>query len=307
MTNLSQVDLNLMTVFEALFQEHHVSRAAARIGRSQPAVSNALGRLRDLFGDPLFVRTPKGMIPTPRAIEIRPMLEAAMEHLRSAIDDDHFDPATSRRHFVVASADGGASYFLPRILPTLRELAPNMTIAVMEAWSTEAVDALARGKADFAIGVFSQLEDFASLPLASMREVCLGDIDNPALQTGPISMDAYLDLPKIVLKRLDTGNVVNAALAIAGHRTNAVVTLPQFFGAARAVQGTDLVVILPETLIDDLPDRHRYAVVPLGFEVPPILITLIWNPRYDADAAHVWFRQMIQRSLSQADPFAPSN
>lgn len=298
---LSQVDLNLMTVFEALFQEHNVSRAAVRIGRSQPAVSNALGRLRDLFGDPLFVRTPKGMMPTPRAIEIRPLLEAAMEHLRSALDDGNFDPPTSKRHFVIASADGGASYFLPRILPTLRALAPGMTITVMEAWATEAVDALSRGKADFAIGVFSQLEDFASIPLASMREVCVGDIDNPALQSGPISMDAYLDLPKIVLKRLDTGNVVNAALAIAGHRSNEVVTLPQFFGAARAVQGTDLVVILPEAVIDDLPDRNRYAVVSLGFEVPPILITLIWNPRYDADAAHVWFREMIQRNMAQAE------
>lgn len=300
--NLAGVDLNLMTAFEALLQEGQVSRAAKRIGRSQPAVSNALSRLRELFHDPLFVRTPQGMTPTPRASEVRPLIEAALEQLRAALDETRFEPATSKRHFVIATADASAAHFLPRFLPTLRAEAPGVTVTVVEAWASEAIEALSRGAVDFGIGVFSQQrEDFVSEPLASVREVCIGDVNNAALQEKPLSMERFLELPKIVLQQRESGNVINSMFSAAGYKSNIVLRLPQFLGAARAVRGTDLVVILPEAVIDDLPDRHLYAVAPLAFQMPNVLVRLIWNDRYDVDAAHVWFRNLIKRCVLQAD------
>lgn len=296
--NLADVDLNLMTALEALLQEQQVSRAANRIGRSQPAVSNALGRLRDLFDDPLFVRTPQGMLPTPRAIEIRPLIETALEQVRAALDDKRFEPHTSNRHFVIATADAGAIHYLPRIMPALRAQAPGVTIAVVEAWGSEAVEAIARGKVDLALGVFSQQrEDFVSEPVGSIREVCVGDRSNPALRGKSLSWERFLALPKIVLERRDSGNVINSTLSSAGHKSNIALSLPQFLGAARIVVGTDLVIALPEALIEHLPDRHLYAVVPFALELPDVLVRMIWNRRLDADAAHVWFRNLIKQCL----------
>ncbi|WP_219894261.1 LysR family transcriptional regulator [Aquisediminimonas profunda] len=296
--NLANVDLNLMTALEALLQEQQVSRAAYRIGRSQPAVSNALGRLRDLFGDPLFVRTPQGMMPTPRATEIRPLIEMALEQLRAALDDKRFEPQTSNRHFVIATADASAIHYLPRIMPALRSQAPGVTIAVVEAWGSEAVEAIARGKVDLALGVFSQQQEhFVSEPLSALREVCVGDRDNPALRGKSLTLERFLVLPKIVLERRESGNVINATLASAGHKSNIALSLPQFLGAARIVVGTDLVMALPDALMDVLPDRHLYAVVPFAVDVPDVLVRMIWNRRFEADAAHVWFRNLIKQCL----------
>ncbi|WP_205925921.1 LysR family transcriptional regulator [Rhizobium sp. P38BS-XIX] len=293
---MASIDLNLMTVLDALLQEQHVSRAAARVGRSQPAVSSALGRLREIFGDPLLVRTQQGMIPTARAKEIRPLVEAALEQLRAALNDQQFDPLTSTRHFVIAQADVSAAHFLPRILPELRRQAPHVTISVVEAWSNEAVEALQRGQVDFAIGVFApQQEEFGSKPLVQMKEVCIGDAANAAINNGPLSFEAFLRIPKIILERRDSGTVINSVLSTAGHGSNVVLRLPQFLGAARAVLGTDLVVVIPDAMVEDLPDRDLYSVASLGFQMPEVQVSLIWNRRYNVDAAHSWFRELTCR------------
>lgn len=296
--NLSGIDLNLMTVLEALLQEQQVSRAAARVGRSQPAVSNALARLRALFGDPILVKTQRGMIPTARAKEIRPLVEAALEHLRSALNDEQFDPRTSHRHFAIASADVSAAHFLPKILPMLRLEAPNVTLSIVEAWANEAVKAIDKGEVDFGFGVFApEQELLASVPLVQMREVCIGDVNNKATQGEPIPLDTFLKMPKIILERRDSGNVINSVLTTAGHGSNIVLKLPQFLGAARSVLGTDLVFVLPDVLVNSLPDRELYSVSPLGFEMPDIVVSLAWNKRFSVDAAHLWFRDLICKCL----------
>jgi DNA-binding transcriptional LysR family regulator len=296
---LGKVDLNLLIVFEALLAEQHVSRAAERIGRSQPAVSNSLGRLRDLFGDPLFVRTPQGMVPTSRARELRPLIEAALQNVRSAIEGAPFDRHSSTRGFSIASADGGAAHFLPRLLPLLRSEAPKVTLAVIDAWANEAIDALMKGSIDFALGVFPvQGRDYVTQDLMTVREVCVADARNTEFQEGEMSLERFLEMPKVVLERGATGNALLPFLATSGYTSNTVLTLPNFLVAARAVLDTDLIVVLPEIAIQDMPDRYRFAVRPLPFEVPDIKVKLAWNRQRELDQGLVWMRRLIEKALA---------
>jgi DNA-binding transcriptional LysR family regulator len=152
-------DLNLMVVFDALMRERQVSRAAAELGLSQPAVSNALARLRRLLGDPLFVRTPGGMAPTPRALAMAPAVGQALAQLRGALNTAAgFDPAASTREFRLGMTDVGEIYFLPGLLRALGERAPGVLVSTARHSAVQLAEALAGDQLDLAIGLLPQLQ-----------------------------------------------------------------------------------------------------------------------------------------------------
>ena len=151
MKNIAGVDLNLMTAFEAMMLEGNVTRAAARIGLAQPSMSNALGRLRVLFDDQLFVRTPVGMHPTEKARAIAPLVSTALAALRSAINDAGiFDPVSSALTIRIATTDYGEFIVLPKVMQILRSAAPNMTLISVPFSRAAIADQLSRGDVDLA-------------------------------------------------------------------------------------------------------------------------------------------------------------
>src|SRR4051812_40013789 len=198
-------DLNLLRVLAALHRCRSVSKASAELGLSQPATSLALGRLRKSLGDPLFMRTPSGMLPTPRCTEVVECAVAALSGIdETVLHRKAFDPATSRRDFVITMADVGELYFTPPLMAYLQREAPHCNLRC-ETFATQDIEAaLEEGRCDLALGFFPNLERPAlyAQTLFMHTLVCLVRINHPEVKSSRISMSKFLQLPHAVVKPL---------------------------------------------------------------------------------------------------------
>lgn len=292
MHSLAGIDLNLLVVLDALLAERHVSRAALRLNKSQPAVSHALARLRHLLDDPLLVRHDGKLEPTARAMEIAPQLAEALERLRRVLGPSDFDPATEKRVFRLAMSDYGAAVLLPEIVPLLRARAPNVDLLVSQASREVMVSQTVDGEVDFAFGVFPELDrSLQSRLLFRESFACLAD----AASLGgakALDMAAYLARPHaLVALRPDRENEIDSALAAFGHRRRICLALPHWGVAPSLIAGTDLVLTVARRILP--PAGPGLAIFEPPFEIPPFAFEQIWHPRRDRDPAHQWLRRQI--------------
>ncbi len=237
---LAGIDLNLLTSLDALLEERSVTRAAGRLGLTQPAVSHSLRRLRDLLGDELLVRTPQGMRPTPRALELRPAVRAALDAAEAVLQAaPAFDPRQAERRFTVAVHDQAAFQLMPQLVERMTREAPGVRIDVPPMLADRFTDELA-GELDLAIGVFFDSP-------AGIREehlwreefVCVVRRGSPAAR-GRFDLRRYVSLPHIVVTpRGGPGSAVDDALAATGKRRTVVMTTPHFLLAPQIVATTD--------------------------------------------------------------------
>jgi DNA-binding transcriptional LysR family regulator len=167
MNDLRRIDLNLLVILDALLSEQHVTRAAERLHLSQPAVSHALARLRDLLGDPLLVRAGAGLVPTSRAMELMAPLTEALAQVQSLLAPNAFDPATTRRTFRLAMSDYGAAIVLPGLIRTLRSEAPGIDLQISHASREGMLDGILNGDIDIAVGVFRKCPTNCAAPRCS--------------------------------------------------------------------------------------------------------------------------------------------
>jgi DNA-binding transcriptional LysR family regulator len=292
---LAGIDLNLLTSLDALLEERNVTRAAGRLGLTQPAVSHSLRRLRDLLGDELLVRTPHGMRPTPRALELRPAVRAALDAAEAVLQAaPAFDPRRAERRFTVAVIDQAAFQLMPQLVERLTREAPGVRIDVPPMLAGRFSDALA-GELDLAIGVFFDSP-------AGIREqhlwreefVCVVRRGSRAAR-GRFDLRRYLSLPHIVVTpRGGPGSPVDDALAATGQRRSVVMTTPHFLLAPQIVATTDLVWTAPGGLASafagQLPLTVRDVPLPLsGFDV-----AMRWHIRLDRDPGLAWLRTMLR-------------
>lgn len=307
MNNLAGMDLNLLVVLDALLAERHVSRAALRLNKSQPAVSHALARLRALFDDPLLVRHGGQLQPTLRALEIAPQLAEALAQLRQLMGSQEFDPAREHHTFRLAMSDYGALVLLPGLMAALRRQAPNIDLIVSQASRDVMMSQAIDGEIDLALGVFPVLaEDLRTSLLFEEHFACMADGTN----VGQASMDlaAYLARPHVLVSlRGDAGNEIDLALATAGHERRIALALPHWSVAPGLVLGTDLVLTVARRILP-----HGAAAAPLTvfdppFVIPPFSFRQIWHRRRDADPAHRWLREMVQRILAPSDAQAAND
>lgn len=170
--NYEQLDLNLLKVFDAVMTELNVTRAAQRLYMTQPAVSNALKRLRTLLNDELFVKVPSGVLPTPKAIEIWQPLRDALAQIRHTIEPGDFDPAIATVTFTIAMNDFAANVFLPKLVPVLEELAPAVNIRTIPTTHIDAVTQLEKAQIDIAVGVFPDSSPRLRSQLVNLCEQC---------------------------------------------------------------------------------------------------------------------------------------
>lgn len=295
-TNLDGLDLNLLRVLDALLLERHLTRAARRVGLSQPATSHALARLRAHLGDPLFVRGPGGLVPTERAARLEAPLRAAMGALAAAVSGgEAFAPATAQATFSIATADYGAFVLLPAMLERLAREAPQVDLWV-RAVSADPLEQLARGDADLLLAPLPGARPLATIHarlLYRERYVCVVRKDHPRARRG-LDLDTWCELPHaFVAPRGSPGGVVDEVLAKHGRRRRVALALPSFLIAPHVVACSDLVLTVGARIAEAyaalLPLKVLDAPVPLpGFEV-----RMWWHERTHHDPAQRWLRKVV--------------
>ncbi|SUA93402.1 Symbiotic regulator homolog 1 [Pandoraea pulmonicola] len=286
--------MNLLLTLHALLAERHVSRAAVRLHRSQPAVSHALAQLREIFDDPLLVRRDGGLALTARALELERPLEDALDQLRGLLHAPAFDARRARRTFRVALSDYGARVALPALTRRLRERAPGVDLAASQASREAMLTQLLDGEIDLALGVFHDLP--AELQAHTLFEetfICVADRTTlPA--RGVLSMSAWVARPHVlVAMRPGADNEIDQALAAHGHTRRVAVTLPHWNIATALIAGTDLILTVAERATAHLRHDRQLRRFAAPFPIPPFAFQAVWHTRRDVDPAHRWLREQI--------------
>ncbi|MCP4559066.1 MAG: LysR family transcriptional regulator [Bosea sp.] len=287
-----RIDLNLLRVMRIVDQEGSVTRAAERLGLSQPAISNALTRLRRTLGDPLFVRSSAGMEATPRARRVLDSFDAALGLIRHGLSDLlHFDPATSDHMFELLISDLGEIVYLPKLMRHLQAKAPGIRIRVRQLARGGYAQALEGGLADLAIGyLLNPRGSLKSRQLFSDNFVCMVREGHPILD-GPLTLERYLDLAHISIAKAGAReSLVTASLAALGVERQIALVIPHFAGTPQIIAATDLAVTVPRKLVDAYSSKDIVSI-PLPFETPDIGISMFWHERLQEDAPHRWLRE----------------
>jgi DNA-binding transcriptional LysR family regulator len=299
--NLRSVDLNLLVVFDALITERNVTRAAARNGLSQPAVSKALNRLRYLFDDPLFVRRDRAMEPTARALELAGPIHGALADIsRTLTLPAAFDPATVTATVKIATIDLYHTNLLPALVGHLRRHAPGVDLQVRANDCSRLHERLAAGETDIAFAPLgTRTGEISAEPLWNDRLVMLVGRDNPL--TEPVSIEAYaaaghlVDAGHVQVSVEGVGtSVVDAILSARGLRRRIVLVLPNSAGVPFVVAATDLIATLPSRIVKGLPLVPNIRVLTPPFPDVEVCPHMFWHRRTRSDPLQVWLRGLIR-------------
>ncbi len=294
-----ELDVKWLRLFEQIYETRSVTRSAQALGQSQPTVSIWLGKLRERLGDPLFVRTAEGMLPTPRAEGIVGAVRDALRALgQITAGDARFDPGTSTRPMRVCMTDASHITLLPRLLPHLHGLAPRAPFVALRIDDGTAA-ALQSGAADLAIGYIPALESgFYQQALFEQDWVCLVGPGHRSVGAS-LTLRAYRDADHVVT----IGGTGTAALeaALANHRIErrVLLTLPGFLGLAAMLAAVDVVATLPRQIGETLARSAGLRLLACPFAVPSYTVQLHWHARFHQDAANRWLRDEVVRVLRQ--------
>ncbi len=293
--NLQDVDLNLLVVFNELRKHGRVSAVAESLGISQPGVSNALGRLRKLLGDELFLRTSRGMVPTPYAQDLAQPIAAALEALHSTLNARAaFDPAHSGRAFVIGVNDVGETYFLPRLMRALDRAAPGVTVRTVRTTSIDVKDEMERGRIDLAMGFLPDLKTgFFQRQLFRQPYVCIFRRDHPLARTG-VSLRQFRAAEHVAIASEGTGHgVVDQVIEQAGIRRRLRLTVPHFIAVGPVLAATDMIAVVPQRFADCACGPFGLATAPCPVKIPESVINVFWHARNHREPANQWLRQVV--------------
>lgn len=297
MNDLRRIDLNLLVILDALLGEQHVTRAAERLHLSQPAVSHALARLRDLLGDPLLVRAGSGLVPTARALELAAPLAETLAQVQSLLAPNTFDPASARRTFRLAMSDYGAALILPGLIRTLRAEAPGIDLQISHASREGMVEGLLNGDIDLAAGVLPELPgELRSTPLFKERYVCL--LDRHSLPAdGQLDLPTYLSRPHVLLEMRGSGTPeIERTLTALRERRRVAISLPHWSVAPQFISGTDLILTVASRALNEVADESL-IVLPPPFEIAPFTFVSAWHKRRGGDQALNWLNRRIEQGI----------
>ncbi|KHS92503.1 LysR family transcriptional regulator [Pectobacterium brasiliense] len=301
MDDLRRIDMNLLLTLHALLTEKHVTRAALRLHRSQPAVSHSLAQLRQIFNDPLLVRREVGLTLTTRAQALLGPLELALEQLNGLIQAPQFDPRHSTRHFRLALSDYGTNAVLPTLMRHLRVQAPGVSLAVSHAGREMMLAQLIDGDIDLGLGVFPERPSEVHAELLFEEQfACLADRATLP-ENGMLSFEAWLERPHVlVTMHPDSANEVDSALAASGLSRNVVLTLPHWHAAINLIAGTDLILTAARRSMAHIttPNLH---IFPPPFAIPNFAFQQVWHTRRESDPAHRWLRRAIWESCQAGE------
>lgn len=298
--NINELDLNLLLVFDALMLEGGVTKAANRIGLSQPAMSNALARLRLLLNDSLFVRTPQGMQPTPKAkLLARPIRQALTLIQNSLQEYTDFDFSRSSRIFKIAMSDYCAQLILAPLLEWLKEVAPGVRLKVLHLLESELQPKMESGAVDLAIGLFIGMEaGFYQQKLFEEDFTCIVRADHPTIKNR-LSKKQYLELGHVLVSPRGTGlGRTDKVLAKEGKKRDIVLHVPHFMTVPAIIEKTDLVATIPTRIARLSVATSNVKILKTPYKIPGFDISQYWHEQNHNDAANRWLRQSLVQ-LSQ--------
>jgi DNA-binding transcriptional LysR family regulator len=298
--NVHDLDLNLLRVFDSVLHERGVTPAAARLGLTQPAVSNALARLRAVFGDALFVRTPGGMDPTPFARELAEPVRQALALLESALaHGPGFDPATSTRAFRFYMSDLGQIEFLPPLVERVQRAAPGVRLEAVGLDLEDISDALAAGALDLAMGFLPGLAPpVQRQSLFRDPYLCLMRADHPSIGER-LTKKLFLEASHALVTYRGGHRVIEEALERAGIARRIALRVPHFTVVPMVLERTDLILTLPARVARVFERRGKLKALTPPMPIPPAEVAVHWHERFEADPGNRWLREQIVALFSE--------
>ncbi|MBI2748823.1 MAG: LysR family transcriptional regulator [Burkholderiales bacterium] len=311
--NLRTLDLNLLKVFDVVMAERNLTRAAQLLALTQPAVSNALRRLREALGDELLVRKGHRLEPTPRGQELWPAVRDTLQRLHAALTPRAFVPATATTTFVLTMADATAAELMPALVERLATQAPDVSLRVVPLTTRDPRRLLDEGHADLAIGNFpavitdltaraqsGEAVSFLHHRLFQGEYVCVMRRGH-ALAKGPFTLERYCAARHMLVSFSGRAyGFIDEALAALGHTRRVVLTVNQFFTAGKVVTRSDLLTVLPRHFVNVTGFADQFVLRELPFPSPAIQVDALWHQRENSSSAHAWLRAQVMDVAQQA-------
>lgn len=305
--NINRIDLNLLVYLDVLLRERNVTKAANQLGISQPAMSNGLRRLRQLFDDPLLVRTSEGMTPTERASELAPLVRNVLVDIEKAVQPKSaFDPATAERVFRIMASDYTESTLIPPLLRELRETAPGVSLDILTPSDVSFLD-VEQGRVDMVINRFDTMpQSFHQNTVWEDGFSCLLSVDNPIREN--FNLETYLQAQHVWVSKTGMGvgvginpkdeqrlGWVDEALRKQGRKRQITVFTRHYQAAMLLAEQKDLIVTIPTKAAELQRDNPRVVVRPTPFEIPPFELKMAWSPLLQHNPAHQWLRRLVMK------------
>jgi DNA-binding transcriptional LysR family regulator len=298
------LDLNLLRVFDVVMVERNVTRAASALAMTQPAVSNALRRLREAIDEDLFVPGSSGVTPTPQALALWPGVRQALGGLRELFEPQSFDARRDERVFTLAMADATAAVLLPPMIERLQRERARVDLRIEPLTTRDPRAALERGAADGAVGFFPDVArtlaaaagqgDCVLDMLYGCEYVCVMNRHHRLAKQPALTLDAYCAAQHVRVSFAGRAHgFVDEALARLGRQRRLALTVNQFSNAARVVRRSQLLSVFPLSFVPASGEASGLAVRALPFEMPRIEIGLLWHRRHERDPAHRWLRDAV--------------
>ncbi|MFH0256301.1 LysR family transcriptional regulator [Vibrio rumoiensis] len=301
MNKLNQVDLNLLVALQALIRTKSVTKAALQLNITQSAMSRTLQRLRHQFGDPLFVRTKGGLLPTERTIEMSTSLDCLLQHAETLLNPAAFDPKQANTHFTLMMSDFFSQVFMPPVYKTLFEQAPGVSLTCLNR-QPDMMEKLSLGEADlsFSSDVQKPQADIYAQALGPDRLVTMMRKDHP-LANQPLTLDAYChSAHALITMGGDRAGTIDLALAKIGRKRNVVLRMPHFTAAPYAIEQSDLLLTLPGCLARKMAEHLDVVVMDTPVDTPAYQYHMVWHARQHNNLAHRWLRTEVQKVMAQA-------
>ena len=303
--NFLTLDLNLLRVFDAVMVEQNLTRAADKLAMTQPAVSNALKRLRHSLGDELLIRTAYGVKPTPRAETLWPAIRQALSNLESAIAPTSFDVSKAQATFRMAMADATAALWMPILVRAIERDAPGLNARMVPLTTREPRPMLIRGDIDIAVGFFpgvvAQMVGEQAAGRSPIRHerlysghyVCVMRKDHP-LASHELTLDEYCHANHLLVSFSGRAHgLVDEALAQLGRERHILLTVNQFLTGGKVVANSDLLTVLPRHLIESTGMTDALVWKELPFSLPEVHVDMLWHERDSRNPAHKWLRDNL--------------
>ena len=311
--NFRTFDLNLLRVFNEVMAERSLTRAAHNLSLTQPAISNALRRLRETLGDELVKRSGQGMAPTPRALALWPTVRDALQQLQESLSPSEFVPARATTTFVLAMADATAAELVPGLIDILEHEAPGVAMRVVPLTPRDPRRLLDEEAADLAVGHFppvladltaraqsGEAVAFSHLRLYDGEYVCVMRRDHP-LAKGPFTLNRFCSARHMLVSFSGRPfGFIDESLASLGRERQVVLTVNQFFTAGRVVAKSNLLTVLPRHFVRVTGIADQLVLRPLPFDVSPVHVDALWHRRSQQRSAHMWLRQAVVRAAEKA-------
>ena len=316
--NLNRIDLNLLVYLDALLRERNVTQAANTLNLSQPAMSNGLRRLRELFDDPLLVRTSEGMTPTERALELEPVVREVLTSIDRAVQQrSAFEPQDALRVFRIMASDYAESTLLPTVLGKLRNLAPGLTLDIMTPSDVSFLD-VERGKVDMVVNRFDSMpQSFHQIHLWNDSFTCVLSPENPVLEE--FTLENYLKANHVWVSKTGMGvgvgvnpddvqrlGWVDTALNKLGKKRQIRVFTRHYQAAMTMAEQNDLIVTLPTRAALLKLDNPRVVLRDPPLEIPPLELKMAWSPLLQHNPANKWLRKLIADTARELDGQEPT-